>query len=166
MTHSHQDCSIEAKILARRLSAPRVLPEQIVELVSQLSFHTHVIPGTTVTIAAAIAPGNIVVALARSDDTGNASLDEAVGRKIAISRATDAARRHLWELESYRMKRNLLELHEIDGIDAVLDLAATLPDELAGVWAHTATPSVALHHIMSAGAASPEQSDPSPSAGL
>lgn len=165
MTPCEQDKDLEAQILAKGLTAPRVLPEHIDELVSQLNFHTYVIPGTTVTVAAAIAPGNIVVALGKSAAASAANFDELIGRNRAISRAKDAARGQLWELEGYRLKRNLLELQEIGGLDAVLDLATTLPHELADVWVHTATPSVELHRAMQADAAPPEQSASSATAG-
>ncbi|WP_165675376.1 Gp49 family protein [Metapseudomonas otitidis] len=145
MTPSEQDKALEAQILAKGLTAPRVLPEQIDDLVDQLSFHTYVIPGTTVTVAAAIAPGNIVVALGKSGAASAANFDEMVGRNRAISRAKDAARGQLWELEGYRLKRNLLDLQEFGGLDQVLEVAASMPPDLADVWAASAVPFVAIH---------------------
>lgn len=134
MTPSQQDKALELQILAKGLTAPRVLPEQIDDLVSQLSFHTYVVPGTTVTVAAAIGPGNIVLALGKSGAASAANFDEVIGRNRAISRAKDAARNQLWELEGYRLKRNLLEIAEIGELEVVLDHAASLPDTHADVW--------------------------------
>lgn len=145
MTPSQQDKALEAQILAKGLTAPRVLPEQIDDLVNQLSFHTYVIPGTTVTVAAAIAAGNIVVALGKSGAASAANFDEVIGRNRAISRAKDAARNQLWELEGYRLKRNLLDLLEVGGLDQVLEVAAQLPASHAEVWPHVATPAVVMH---------------------
>ena len=145
MTPSEQDKALEAQILAKGLTAPRVLPEQIDDLVSQLSFHTYVIPGTTMTVAAAIGPGNIVVALGKADVASAANFDEMVGRNRAISRAKDAARAQLCEFEGYRLKRNLLDLQEIGGLDQVLEVAANMPPAMADVWAASAVPFVVLH---------------------
>ncbi|PYC19534.1 hypothetical protein DMO17_19345 [Aquipseudomonas alcaligenes] len=147
MTPSEQDKALEAQILAKGLTAPRVLPEQIDELVSRLSFHTYVIPGTTVTVAAAIGPGNFVVAIGKAGAASAENFDEMVGRNRAISRAKDAARNQLWELEGYRLKRNLLDLQEFGGLDQVLEVAANMPPELADVWATSAVPFVALHQV-------------------
>lgn len=147
MTPSEQDKALEAQILAKGLTAPRVLPEQIDDLVGQLSFHTYVIPGTTVTVAAAIAPGNIVVGLGKSGAASAANFDEMVGRNRAISRAKDVARGQLWELEGYRLKRNLLDLQELGGLDQVLEVAANMPPELADVWASSAVPFVVMHQV-------------------
>lgn len=145
MTPSEQDKALEAQILAKGLTAPRVLPEQIDDLVNQLSFHTYVIPGTTVTVAAAIGPGNFVVAIGKAGAASAENFDEMVGRNRAISRAKDAARNQLWELEGYRLKRNLLDLQEFGGLDQVLEAAANMPPALADVWANASVPFVVLH---------------------
>lgn len=151
MTPSEQDKALEAQILAKGLSAPRVMPEQIDDLVNQLSFHTYVVPGTTVTVAAAIAPGNIVVALGKSGAASAANFDEVIGRNRAISRAKDAARNQLWELEGYRLKRNLLDLQECGALDQVLDVAAGLPAELSPAWPASTTPAAALCQVQGCG---------------
>lgn len=147
MTPSEQDKALEAQILAKGLTAPRVLPAQIDDLVNQLSFHTYVIPGTTVTVAAAIAPGNFVVAIGKAGAASAENFDEMVGRNRAISRAKDAARAQLWELEGYRLKRNLLDLQEIGGLEQILTVAAALPAEMSEHWPAVAVPSVALQRV-------------------
>ncbi|OHC95888.1 MAG: hypothetical protein A2792_11915 [Sphingomonadales bacterium RIFCSPHIGHO2_01_FULL_65_20] len=147
MTPSEQDKALEAQILAKGLTAPRVLPEQIDDLVNQLSFHTYVIPGTTVTVAAAIGPGNFVVAIGKAGAASAENFDEMVGRNRAISRAKDAARAQLWELEGYRLKRNLLDLQEVGGLDQILTVAANMPADMADHWPAVVVPSVALQQV-------------------
>lgn len=151
MTPSEQDKALEEQILAKGLTAPRVLPELIDDLVDRLSFHTYVIPGTTVTVAAAIGPGNIVVALGKSGAASAANFNEVIGRNRAISRAKDAARNQLWELEGYRLKRNLLDLLEVDGLNQVLEVAAKMPPHLGEAWPHVAIPAVVMHATRAAG---------------
>ncbi|MCX2515808.1 Gp49 family protein [Pseudomonas aeruginosa] len=149
MTPSEQDKALEAQILAKGLTAPRVLPEQIDDLVNQLSFHTYVIPGTTVTVAAAIAPGNFVVAIGKAGAASAENFDEMVGRNRAISRAKDAARGQLWELECYRLKRNLLDLQEIGGLEHLLEIAASMPADLDAVSVEcAATPAALLAQLV------------------
>jgi hypothetical protein len=147
MTPSDQDKALEQQILAKGLTAPRVLPELIDDMVERLSFHTYVIPGTTVTVAAAIGPGNIVIALGKSGAASAANFNEVIGRNRAVSRAKDAARNQLWELEGYRLKRNLLDLLEVDGLDQVLEVAAARADALGDGWPHVATPAVVMHTV-------------------
>lgn len=150
MSPSEQDKALESQILAKGLTAPRVLPELIDDLVDRLSFHTYVIPGTTVTVAAAIGPGNIVVALGKSGAASAANFNEVIGRNRAVSRAKDAARNQLWELEGYRLKRNLLDLLEVDGLNQVLEVAAKLPSHLDSAWPHVAIPAVVMHQVKAA----------------
>lgn len=147
MSPREQDKALELQILAKGLTAPRVLPELIDDLVNQLSFHTYVIPGTTVTVAAAIGAGNTVIALGKSGAASAANFDEVIGRNRAISRAKDAARTQLWELEGYRLKRNLLDLQELGGLDQVLEVAASMPPKLADVWAASAVPFAVMHQL-------------------
>lgn len=152
MTKCEQDRALAEQITSLGLTAPRVLPEQIDDLVEQLSFHTYVIPGTTVTVAAAIAPGNIVVALGKSGAASAANFNEVIGRNRAIAIAKDSARGALWELEGYRLKRNLLDLQEVGGLEAVLKVAAELPVTHADAWPAVATPSAVVAQVNNHGA--------------
>lgn len=141
MTDADRD--LEAQIQAAGLTAPRVHPDDIDDLVRELSFHTYVIPGTTVTVAAAIAPGNFVVALGEAGAASAANFNEAIGRNRAISRARDAARLKLWELEGYRLKRNLLDVQEAGGLEHVLKMAKELPNG-ERVWPVVAIPAAVI----------------------
>lgn len=144
MINSEQDKELDAQIRAAGLTAPRVMPEHIDDLVDALSFHTYVIPGTTVTVAAALTAGNIVVAVAEAGAASAENFNEVIGRNRAISRVKDAARLKLWELEGYRLKRNLLDLQEVGGLENVLAFAASMPAEHAGEWPVTAIPGAVI----------------------
>ena len=98
------DHDIEQEILDKGLTAKRVRVEQIDALVNSLEIKTHVFEGTTLTAAAAILPNGFVVAVEHSACISPENFDEAIGRKIATTKARDAARNKLWELEGYRLK--------------------------------------------------------------
>lgn len=137
-----QDQALEQQIQALGLNAPRVMPQQIDALVDGLSFHTYVIPGTTTTVAAAIGPGQFVVATGLAACASNDNFDEVVGRNRAISIARDAARSRLWELEGWRLKMAMVELQEAGLLAQALD-----PDMLKafeGQWSSSASPLVVV----------------------
>lgn len=132
------DINLEAQIVALGLTAPRVTVEQIDSLMQSLSYSTHVVPGTTTTVAAAIGPGGFVVELGFSAAASSENFDEVIGRNRAISRAKEKARGKLWELEGWRLKRNLLDLAEAGLLERILD-----PEVLKGFgdhWASVAVP--------------------------
>ncbi len=99
------DDKIEEAIQAKGLNAPRVTPEQINALVDSLTFHVHRFPGTTSTVAAATLPNGFVVAVGHSAAASRENFDAEIGETIAISNARTEARKKLWELEGYVLKK-------------------------------------------------------------
>jgi hypothetical protein len=99
------DAKIEEAIQAKGLTAPRVTPEQVNALVDSLIFQTHRFPGTTSTVAAAILPNGFVVAVGHSAAASRENFDAEIGEAIAISNAKTEARKKLWELEGYVLKK-------------------------------------------------------------
>jgi len=100
------DQVIEQEIVAKGLTAPRVTPDLINALMTQLSFSTHVFPGTTTTIALAQIEG-FTVGVGQSACVSAANFNAELGAKIAIDNAKGLAREKLWELEGYVLKRTL-----------------------------------------------------------
>jgi hypothetical protein len=99
------DAKIEEAIQAKGLIAPRVTPEQINSLVDSLTFHVHRFPGTTSTVAAAALPNGFVVAVGHSAAASRENFDAEIGESLAISNARTEARKKLWELEGYVLKK-------------------------------------------------------------
>lgn len=142
MSTREQDQALEAEIRALGLTAPRVTLAQIDALVDSLSFHTYVIPGTTTTVAAAIGPGDFVVALGTSAAVSPENFREQLGRDAAIAKARAKARDKLWELEGWRLKRNLLDLRDAGMLDQVL--APELLEAVGDAWPFAAVPTAVL----------------------
>lgn len=113
--------SLEQQITSLGLTAPRITPAQIDAMVDKLSYHTYVVPGTTTTVAFAIDQTSFVVAQGQARSISAANFDEVLGRNTAISRAKSAAREALWELEGYRLRRNILEASKV-GLIAGLEV--------------------------------------------
>ena len=99
------DAKIEEAIQAKGLTAPRVTPEQINALVDGLTFQTHRFPGTTSTVAIAVLPNGFVAAVGHSAAARRENFDAEIGEQIAISNARTEARKKLWELEGYVLKK-------------------------------------------------------------
>lgn len=138
MSTREHDQALEGQILALGLTAPRVTLQQIDALVDSLDYHTYVIPGTTTTVAAAIAPGNMVVVLGYSASVSPENFREQLGRDSAIANAKAKARSKLWELEGWRLKRNLWEMHEAGLLEQAL--APELIKSLGDQWPSVAVP--------------------------
>lgn len=99
------DAKIEEAIQAKGLTAPRVTPEQINAMVDSLVFQTHRFPGTTSTVAVAVLPNGFVVAIGHSAAASRENFDAEIGESIAVSNARTEARKKLWELEGYVLKK-------------------------------------------------------------
>jgi hypothetical protein len=107
------DQSLERRITALGLTAPRITYQQIEALVKGLSYHTYVVPGTTTTVAAAIDATGFVVALGTSACVSPENFNEVLGRDAAISKAKTLATDELWKLEGYRLKQNLHQASKV-----------------------------------------------------
>lgn len=97
----------EQEIRDRGLTAPRVTFHQIDELMSGVRFETHVVPGTTTTVATAIAANGFTLASEVSACASPENFDEELGRKFAIKKCAEAAKNELWKLEGWRLKHSL-----------------------------------------------------------
>lgn len=104
------DAAVESQIKAKGLTAPRVTPAQIDALMADVTFHTHVIPGTTTTVATAIMSNGFTLATAFSACADPANFDAEIGVEIAVSKARVTARDKLWELEGYALKKEIESL--------------------------------------------------------
>ena len=103
----NNDQEIEKEIQEKGLTAPRVTPDHIDTLVNSLVVHSHIFPGTTVTVAAAMLPNGFVVSIAESACASPENFDQDIGLKIARSKVLDRAREELWKMEGYKLKAEL-----------------------------------------------------------
>ncbi|WP_421180349.1 Gp49 family protein [Aeromonas enteropelogenes] len=101
------DADMERDIEALDLTAPRVTPEQIDALMAGVVYHTHVVPGTTTTLATAIAANGFTLAIGMTACADPANFNEEFGAKYAIRDAESKARSQLWKLEGWRLKCEL-----------------------------------------------------------
>lgn len=91
---------VEAEIKAKGLTAPRVTPDRIEEVITGADYHRF--PGTTVTVCCLkLLNGYTVVG--ESACASAANFDEELGRKIA----RDNAKQKIWSLEGYLLRQQL-----------------------------------------------------------
>lgn len=98
---------IESILTDLGLTAPRITPAMIDELMRQVTYSTSVVSGTTTTLATAIDGSGFTLCTVASATASPENFNPALGIEIAITKARDAAREKLWELEGYRLKRAL-----------------------------------------------------------
>lgn len=87
---------------------PRVTKEQIDSLMNQVEYHTHIVSGTTTTIATAILPIGIskfTLAMTKSACVDPRNFNAQKGAEYAIQDCVNAARDKLWELEGYHLAK-------------------------------------------------------------
>lgn len=104
------DENIEKEIQEKGLTAPRITPERISELMDTVVFHVHTVPNTTTTVAVAVLPvGDDFFTLATeySACASPENFNEEVGRKIATANARRTAENLLWVVEGYALKQSL-----------------------------------------------------------
>ena len=99
-----QDHLDEEEIESLGLNAPRVTAEHIDELLRGVTFHTYVVPGTTTTIATAIAANGFTLSTGLSGCASPENFNADLGAKYAIRDAESKARQELWKLEGWRLK--------------------------------------------------------------
>jgi hypothetical protein len=106
----HIDAEMEREIQTLELTAPRVTPEQIDALMAGVTYDVHVIPGTTTTIATAIAANGFTLAIGMTACADPANFNAKFGAKYAIKDAESKAKAMLWKLEGWRLKCHLANL--------------------------------------------------------
>ena len=98
------DTRMEADINQLGLNAPRVPKEHIDMLMEHVQYKTHIVEGTTTTVAVAVLPmGSVDFTLAIESMVcvDKSNFNAALGAKYAIEKAAESARNKLWELEGY-----------------------------------------------------------------
>lgn len=103
----NQEQKVEQILVDLGLTAPRITPAMIDELMSEVTYSTHLISGTTTTVATAIDGAGFTLCSVASASASPENFNPALGIEIAITKARAAARDKLWELEGYRLKRAL-----------------------------------------------------------
>lgn len=103
----HLDAEMERDIQALELTAPRVTPEQIDALMRGVRYEVQVVPGTTTTLATAIAANGFTLAIGMTACADPANFNADLGAKYAIKDAEAKARQELWKLEGWRLKCHL-----------------------------------------------------------
>ena len=97
------DQKTEHAILRAGMTAPRITPDQVNDLMARVRFDTSVLAGTTTTISTA----NLVsrdgqrsfcLAIGHSACVSPENFNAQIGSDIAISNATKLAKDKLWEL--------------------------------------------------------------------
>ncbi|MFB2890998.1 Gp49 family protein [Aeromonas veronii] len=108
MTDRHQlDAEMERDIERLNLTAPRVTPDQIAALMEGVTYDVHVIPGTTTTLATAIAANGFTLAIGMTACADPDNFNAELGAKYAIKDAEGKAKAMLWKLEGWRLKCHL-----------------------------------------------------------
>jgi hypothetical protein len=90
----------EAELVAKGLTAPRVTPERINEVI--VSEYFHVPPGTTLTLCVLTLANGFTVT-GESACASAANFDREIGERYA----REDARRKVWALEGYALRERL-----------------------------------------------------------
>ena len=123
---SDQEKKIEVVIVGLGLTAPRLTPAMIDELMLGVTYSTHVITGTTTTQASAILPSGFVLCTADSACASPENFNPALGIEIALTKARAMARDKLWELEGYRLSQALHESRQESASKALEQIRAII----------------------------------------
>jgi aminopeptidase N len=92
--------TIEQEIIAKELTAPRITPERIEEVIVHEAFYQF--PGTTVTVCCITLLNGFTV-VGESACASPENFDADLGKKIA----RDDAKRKIWALEGYALRNKL-----------------------------------------------------------
>ncbi|MCQ4052354.1 Gp49 family protein [Aeromonas sp. SG16] len=141
MTDRQQiDAEMERDIEVLGLTAPRVTPDQIEALMGGVRYEVQVVPGTTTTLATAIAANGFTLAIGMTACADPANFNAELGAKYAIKDAEAKARQELWKLEGYRLKHYLGKPVMVFGGDCMVSGTISL-DEIRGVDGGSPKPS-------------------------
>ena len=103
----NDDTSIEHQIQAKGLTGPRILPEQILNLMNRVVFKVDVPAGTTTTFVHAFLDNKFHLATGHSACVDPANFNAEIGMNIAKASAEAKAKDKLWELEGYALFKEL-----------------------------------------------------------
>lgn len=114
MTDRQQiDAEMERDIEELELTAPRVVPARIEALMEGVSYEVQVVPGTTTTLATAIAANGFTLAIGMTACADPANFNAELGAKYAIKDAEAKARQELWKLEGWRLTCQLTKCNDV-----------------------------------------------------
>jgi len=100
--------SLEAKIQAAGLTAPRIDPDDIDTMMERVVYYTVSQPGgTTSTFVHAFLDDKFFLASGHSACVSASNFNAEIGEEIAMRNAKAAAKSKLWELEGYRLYASL-----------------------------------------------------------
>jgi len=102
------DAQTESAIQAKGLTAPRITPDRIKELMARVVYTFDVRPnGSTTTFAHAFLDGEFYLASGTSACVSPENFNEELGKDIAMKAAALNANDKLWELEGYVLRTKL-----------------------------------------------------------
>lgn len=104
------DSEMEQEIVDKGLIYPRIEAAHIDELMTQVVYDVHVVPGTTTTVITAMLPMDhinfsLCTEIMACVDPRNFNAE--LGKKYGIEKAEKTARNKLWELEGYALAKTL-----------------------------------------------------------
>jgi len=99
---SRDEAAIEAEIVAKNLTAPRLSPALIDETIVAEAYH--VFPNTSLTVCVLTLRNGYIVT-GESASASIANFNAELGRKIS----RESARNKIWALEGYRLRQLLFE---------------------------------------------------------
>lgn len=120
------EAAVEQRIADLGLTAPRVTPAMIEDLLQGVTYSTHVVPGTITTLASAVMPNGFVLCTVHSAAASPENFNPSLGIEIAINKASAAAREKLYEFEGYRLKQALHEVRTERASQATAQIRALL----------------------------------------
>lgn len=115
MTELHADHKMQADFEASGATFPKVTATRIDELMADVMYSHHVVPGTTTTVATAILKVGLVNFTLANEFTACVdprNFNAELGAKYAIEKAKESARNKLWELEGYALAQQLQQVKE------------------------------------------------------
>ena len=130
-----EDLAIEKEIKAKGLIYPRVEVAHIDELMKKVRYDCHIVDGTTTTVITAILPItdhiNFTVATEIMACVDPRNFNKELGEKYGITKAANAARNKLWELEGYYLARQLEQDMALDAAIASGELEIISVEDLS-----------------------------------
>lgn len=123
------DQQLEQELQARGLTAPRITPDHIDQLLSKAQVGFWQPEGTTLTICVIQLPNGFCVT-GESAAASPENFQEDIGQKLAFEKARDK----VWELEGYRLKSEMYALQEPSepAFVEVLHPKSTVAEQLRG----------------------------------
>jgi len=104
------DSEIENEIIEKSLTAPRITPERLEEVIAGEQYH--VFPGTMLTVCCLTLESGFNV-VGESACASPENFDKELGRK----RARENAKNQIWKLEGYRLKCDLFQMNSMPDMD-------------------------------------------------